>query len=370
LTFVIGIVALGFLVFFHESGHFAAARIFGVKVEAFSVGMGPVLLHKKIGGTDYRISLVPLGGYCSMKGEKDFQKAIEENSAEISGDADSFYGVHALKRLLIAFAGPFANFVFSVAAFTVVALTGYTYFSAGTKVSMADEIYPEISSSAHRSGMESGDEILSINGEETGDFSEIIEKISVRPGETVKICARRGDEILFFDVEVVLDREYGSGKIGVVSDSSSVVERVCPGKKFFPSLKEGFAQSFKIIALTGKSISILFRGVKITNAVSGPVRITGMLGATVKDGFSLGIKTGIASTLQFMALISISLFLTNLLPVPILDGGLILFALVEFFSRRKMNPKVLYYIQIAGVIVVSLIFVLAMTSDFLYFLHK
>ena len=126
-----GIIGLGFLVFFHETGHFIAARIFGVKVNAFSIGMGPVLLHKTIKGTDYRISLIPLGGYCSMNGEKDFQKAIEENLETIPAEKDSFYGIHPLKRLLIAFAGPFANYLFSFLAFTVIALIGYTYYSAG-----------------------------------------------------------------------------------------------------------------------------------------------------------------------------------------------------------------------------------------------
>ena len=88
-----GIIGLGFLVFFHETGHFIAARIFGVKVNAFSIGMGPVLLHKTIKGTDYRISLIPLGGYCSMNGEKDFQKAIEENLETIPAEKDSFHGI-------------------------------------------------------------------------------------------------------------------------------------------------------------------------------------------------------------------------------------------------------------------------------------
>ena len=86
MTFVLGILGLGFLVFFHELGHFIAARIFGVKVEAFSIGMGPVLVHRTWKETDYRISLIPLGGYCAMKGEKDFQDAMEKNLKEIQGE--------------------------------------------------------------------------------------------------------------------------------------------------------------------------------------------------------------------------------------------------------------------------------------------
>ena len=90
MTIIYGLLGLSIIVFIHEAGHFAAARIFGVKVESFSIGMGPVLLHKLIGGTDYRLSLIPFGGYCGMKGEKDFQKAMEEGLDGIIAEKDSF----------------------------------------------------------------------------------------------------------------------------------------------------------------------------------------------------------------------------------------------------------------------------------------
>lgn len=370
MTFVLGILGLGFLVFFHELGHFVAARIFGVKVEAFSIGMGPVLLHSTWKETDYRISLIPLGGYCAMKGEKDFQEAMEKNLKEIQGEKDSFYGIHPLKRLAIAFAGPFANFLFGFFAFFTIAIIGYTYYSAGTKVSMADEIYPELSSPAHDAGMKSGDKILSLNGTAVNDFSEIAAFISTHPDENIKIEVEREGKIFFFDVKTELDKETGAGKLGIVSDPESIVEHEYPRHGFFGACKEGFTQSAKIIALTGKSIRILFKGVNLTNAVSGPVRITSILGTTVKHGFAAGFKEGVVSTLEFLALISISLFLTNLLPIPVLDGGLILFALIEFLARKKMNPKVLYYIQFVGIFFIALLFIFAMTGDIIYFLKK
>lgn len=370
MTIVIGIIGLGFLIFFHELGHYIAARIFHVKVEAFSIGMGPVLLHKTYKGTDYRISAIPLGGYCTMKGEKDAQTAIEDNLPQIDGERDSFYGTHPLKRLLIAFAGPFANYVLGFLCFFIIALMGYTYYSAGTKVSMADEVYPETTSPAHGAGLQSGDEIISINGTSMNDFSEIASFVSTHPDELLKVEVKRGSETLFFDVRTTMNTETGQGQIGVVSDPSSVTAREYPKHGFFGALKEGLCRSSEIIALTGKSVGVLFKGVKVTNAVSGPARITSMLGNTVKEGFSQGFKVGLISTLEFMALLSISLFLTNLLPIPILDGGLILFALLEVISRRKMNPKVLYYVQIAGVIVIAFIFIFAITSDIIYFVKS
>ena len=116
MKWLYGLLCLFFLVLFHEFGHFLAAKLFGVKVESFSVGFGPILLHRTINGTDYRLSLIPLGGYCGMKGEKEFQKAIEEKLPEIEAESDSLYGIHPFKRALIGFAGPFFNFILAVFA--------------------------------------------------------------------------------------------------------------------------------------------------------------------------------------------------------------------------------------------------------------
>ncbi|MBP5156618.1 MAG: site-2 protease family protein [Treponema sp.] len=370
MTVIIGIIGLGFLVFFHELGHFTAARLFGVKVLAFSIGMGPVLLHKEMGGTDYRLSLIPLGGYCSMKGEDDFKKAVEENRKEIKGDKDSFYGVHPFKRLLIAFAGPFFNLLFGFLAFYTVALIGYSYYSAGTQVSMADEIYEDMASPAHEAGMMTGDTIKAIDGKEMSDFSDLSSYISTHPDEDITITVDRAGTILDIPVHTLLDKDSGAGKLGIVSSADSVIERHYGPYGPLAAVKEAAKQCGMLVGLTFKSIGILFKGVDVTKAVSGPARITTMLGDTVKEGFSEGIKVGIISSLQFLALISISLFITNLLPVPILDGGLILFALIEMIARRKMNPKLLYYIQYVGIAFIVLLMVLALAGDVRYFIGK
>ena len=370
MTVIIGIIGLGFLVFFHELGHFLAARLFGVNVLAFSVGMGPVLLHKEIKGTDYRLSLIPLGGYCSMKGENDFKKAVEENRKEIVGEPDSFYGVHPLKRLLIAFAGPFFNLLFGFLAFFTIAVMGYSYYSAGTQVSMADEIYEDMASPAHEAGMQTGDTIKAIGGKEMTDFSDISSYVATHPDEDIRITVDRNGEILEITAHTLLDKETGAGKLGVVSSADSVIERHYGPYSPAGAAIEGAKQCGSLISLTFKSIGILFKGVDVTKAVSGPARITTMLGDTVKEGFSEGARIGIISTLQFLALISVSLFITNLLPVPILDGGLILFALIEIVARRKMHPKLLYYIQYVGIAFIALLMVLALAGDVRYFIGK
>ncbi|MCR5761878.1 MAG: site-2 protease family protein, partial [Treponema sp.] len=311
MSIILGILGLGFLIFFHELGHFLAARLFGVKVEAFSVGMGPVLLHHTINDTDYRLSLIPLGGYCSMKGEHDYQNAIEKKLTSIQGEKDSFYGVHPSKRLLIAFAGPFFNFIFGFIAFTIIALMGYTYYTAGTTVSMADEVYEGMISPAHEAGMKTGDDISFIDDIQMHDFSEIAEYIATHPDKDITITVKREDGFHKINLHTLLDTETGSGKIGIVSSPDSILEKHYGPFGFFESIREGFLECIKLGKLTFKGIGLLFKGVKITSAVSGPVRITTMLGDTVKQGFAENIHIGIISTLQLLAIISLSLFITN-----------------------------------------------------------
>ena len=134
MTIIYGLIGLGFIVFIHELGHFITAKICGVTVESFSIGMGPILLHKTIKGTDYRLSLIPLGGYCGMKGQKDFQVALDEKLESITGDKDSFYGIHPLKRVIIAFSGPFFNFIFAAIAFMIISMIGYSYYTSENKI--------------------------------------------------------------------------------------------------------------------------------------------------------------------------------------------------------------------------------------------
>jgi regulator of sigma E protease len=372
LTIVYGILGLGFLIFFHELGHFTAAHIFGVTVESFSIGMGPVILHHKWGNTDYRLSLIPLGGYCGMKGEKDYQKALETNSKTIISEPDSFYGVHPVKRMLIGFAGPFFNLLFAFTAFVIIAMMGYTYYSAGTKVSMTNDIeeYKDVPSPAYEAGLRSGDSIISINGNTMSDFSDIVTYVSTHPDENIIVIVDRNGKHLSYTVHTGLDKETGSGKLGIVSDPNSITQRTYPGRSLFPALAEGASQSGNMMYLTVKSIGVLFKGVNITKTVSGPARITSMLGDTIKEGFTTGVREGIISTLEFLALISISLFMMNLLPVPILDGGLILFSLIEWISHKKISPKVLYYIQFVGIIFIASLLVLALIGDIGYFIPK
>ena len=448
MSIILGIIALSITIFFHEFGHFIAAKLCKIEVEAFSVGMGPVLLHKKIRGTDFRLSLVPLGGYCALKGENAFQNAIDADLSEIPKEKGTFYE-NPLKRILIAFSGPFANVVFSVIAYFVIALIGYSYTTTGTKIILANEIYPEISSVAEQSGLHTGDEIIAINDKKVDSFQEMYTIIATNPKKKMNFTVLRDNQIYHFSMTPQLEKSTGAGKIGVLSWIDPVITEIEPGSEadiaglkvndliksvdnteikntadfikavenkqnvnlkierygklielnlpinynhdngslltglsfpyktvevkatsVFSALLSGFKQTGENIAITLKTLKLLFSGIDLTNAVSGPVRITVMLGDTAKTGFAEGFSTGTVSVLSFLAIISISLFIMNLLPLPILDGGLILFAFIELVRGKGLRPKTIYQFQKIGIVLIVLLFIFAFSGDLRYLLFN
>ena len=367
MRIVIGLICLCFLIFFHELGHFLVAKLFKIKVESFSIGMGPILFHKTIKGTDYRISLFPFGGYCGIKGEKDFQEALKNNYSKIEGEKDSMYGCHPFKRAAIGFAGPFFNFLFAFFAFTVILLTGYTTSSYSNKIIIASELDSSIQSQAKKAGLKTGDEIIKINNKKIEDFSDIIFEISKRPDEDIEISVLRDKEIIEFSVHSVLDKTSGTGKIGISADTTTLLKKEIKSKNFFLAIKDGFLESLNMTFLTLKGIFTLFKGVDLKNQVSGPARVADMIGEVVSESATQGKKAVFINLLNFMALISISLFLMNLLPIPVLDGALILFALIEGIFRIRLHPKFYYYIQFIGIFIIIIIFIIGVSGDFIYF---
>ena len=367
MRIVIGLICLCFLIFFHELGHFLVAKLFKIKVESFSIGMGPILFHKTIKGTDYRISLFPFGGYCGIKGEKDFQEALKNNYSKIEGEKDSMYGCHPFKRAAIGFAGPFFNFLFAFFAFTVILLAGYTTYSYSNKIIIASELDSSIQSQAGKAGLKTGDEIIKINNKKIEDFSDIIFEISKRPDEDIEISVLRDKEIIEFSVHSVLDKTSGTGKIGISADTTTLLKKEIKSNNFFLAIKDGFLESLNMTFLTLKGIFTLFKGVDLKNQVSGPARVADMIGEVVSESATQGKKAVFINLLNFMALISISLFLMNLLPIPVLDGALILFALIEGIFRIRLHPKFYYYIQFIGIFIIIIIFIIGVSGDFIYF---
>ena len=277
------------------------------------------------------------------------------------------YGCHPFKRAAIGFAGPFFNFLFAFFAFTVILLTGYTTYSYSNKIIIASELDSSIQSQAGKAGLKTGDEIIKINNKKIEDFSDIIFEISKRPDEDIEISVLRDKEIIEFSVHSVLDKTSGTGKIGISADTTTLLKKEIKSKNFFLAIKDGFLESLNMTFLTLKGIFTLFKGVDLKNQVSGPARVADMIGEVVSESATQGKKAVFINLLNFMALISISLFLMNLLPIPVLDGALILFALIEGIFRIRLHPKFYYYIQFIGIFIIIIIFIIGVSGDFIYF---
>lgn len=446
VKFLIGLPVLGIVVFIHELGHFIAAKLCGVSVESFSIGWGPVLLHKKFGTTDYRLSAIPIGGYCGMKGEHAFREAYEKKLSSVPKEEGSLFAAHPFKRMLIAFAGPFANLLLAAAALAMISGLGRTYYTTDNRVVPVYRLEPSDESPARTAGLQIGDRILQINGEKTANFADIQQIIALHPEESLTMMIERGGEQLSTTIRPSLNKKTGAGQLGIYryvpleiasvrKDSAADLAGIKAGDRltgidgtaldnqmaliyffrdytqktalfelirdnerielpvnlvrtengsvdlglnwayitvtekgtgFIASLRQGIVQTGELTAVTLKSLGLLFKGVSMTDAVAGPVRISSMIGSLAADGFSENTRAGFVNIAEIVAVICISLFLMNLLPIPILDGGLIFTAFIECIVRRQIPPRVLYYLQFVGFAFIAVLFFFALWADILY----
>lgn len=367
MKIIFGLLILNIIVFIHELGHFIFAKIFGVKVLSFSIGMGPILFHKTINNTDYRISLLPLGGYCGMEGEEDFKNAIENNLSSFPKNKNSLYGIHPIKRAVIAFAGPFFNLILAIFAYTIICMTPLDQVILSNKIIIPDS---SVESVARNAGLKTGDKIIQIDNKKIESFDQIYEYVSLRPKTKMLIYVERDSQTLTFEVTTSLDKTQGTGLLGVMGDINSKTIIKTKTYPFFIAIIKGTEKMFEMISKTFQRFKLLFTGVDLTNVVSGPARITSILGDTVTEGFNYGFTLGLCATLELVALISISLGIMNLLPIPILDGGIILFALIHLIFKKEISPKTQYNIQKIGLIILIILFIIGTTGDIRYFFSK
>ena len=446
LKFLIGLPVLGIVVFIHELGHFIAAKLCGVEVESFSIGWGPVLFRKKIGATEYRLSGIPIGGYCGMKGEQAFKEAYQQKLAAVPQEEGGLFSVHPFKRILIAFAGPFANLLLAAAALAVVSALGHTYYTTDNRIVPVYCFEQTDTSPARDAGLQVGDRILQISGEHTPTFSDIQRIVSLHPDEELTLLVERGSEQLSIPIRPLLNKKTGAGQIGIYryvpleiaavrkdsaadiggiqtgdhitgidgtpldnqmalmyflrdyTQKTALVQLIRNGEAIelpvhiirtenggvdlglswnyltvteegtgvVRSLQKGLSGTGELLGVTLKSLSLLFKGLSMTDAVAGPVRISSMIGSFATDGFSENVKAGIVNIAEIVAVICVSLFLMNLLPIPVLDGGLIFTACIECILRRQIPPRVLYYTQFIGIAFIATLFVFALWVDILY----
>ena len=340
------IIVLGVLIFFHEFGHFLIARLFGVGVEKFSLGFGPRLFGKKIGITDYRLSAIPLGGYVKMVGE--------EPDAEIdpADRALSFTHKHVAKRMLIVAAGPVFNILLAVLIFFGM------FWTSGTFIMKPSIGAVRAGSPAAAAGLMQGDLITVINGMAINSWDEMAEIINASEGQTLNLSIRRQESNLDFSItpeKVPTQNIFGETIQRYVIGIEASRESYSKEMNLIEAFSESLRQSYRVIELMVVIIAKLIKGDISTDTLGGPIMIAQMAGDSA--------KAGVGSLIFFIALISINLAVINLLPIPVLDGGHLMFFLIEAIKGNPVSMKVREVSQQVGLFLLILLMILVFYND-------
>lgn len=339
-------IVLGVLIFFHELGHFLVARLCGVGVEKFSLGFGPRIFGKKVGITDYRVSAIPLGGYVKMVGE---EPDTEIDPADIP---ISFTHKHVLKRILIVAAGPFFNLLLAVIIF-------FGIFQISGLLLLKPSIGKvEEGSPAYRAGLQKDDLVLGIEGADIKSWDEMASIITESNGRTLAITVRRGERVRAFDVTPepkVTPNIFGEDTERYVIGVTAAGEVFTRDLNLFQAFGESLKQTYKITELTLISIVKLIQGTLSTKTLGGPIMIAEMAGQQAKEGA--------ANLVFFIALLSINLAILNFLPIPVLDGGHLLFFFIEAVTGRPVNTRVREVAQQIGIFILILLMVYVFYND-------
>lgn len=340
------VIVLGILVFFHELGHFLVARFFGVGVEKFSLGFGLKLIGKKIGITEYRISAIPLGGYVKMVGE-DPDSEIDPEDIPIS-----FTHKHVLKRILIVAAGPLFNLLLAVIIFFGIFLFSGMYILKPS-VGKVTEGTP-----AQAAGLRQGDLITAIDRVPVESWDEMSELISSSKGRRLALSVDREESLVTITVRPELKKTknlFGEDTDRYIIGISAAGDVYSKALNPFQALAESVSQTYKISRLTIISIVKLIQGKISTKTLGGPIMIAEMAGQQA--------KAGAGNLVFFIALLSINLAILNFLPIPVLDGGHLVFFFLEAVIGRPVNTRMREIAQQVGIFVLILLMVYVFYND-------
>ena len=339
------IILLGILIFAHELGHFLVAKRMGVGVLKFSLGFGPRVIGRKIGETEYLLSLVPLGGYVKLLGES------EEEGLPPEEEKRSFLKQPAGKKIAIVAAGPLFNLLLAVLIFSVVHMVGVPVMTAEI-----GGILP--GSAAEEAGLRAGDRVTAVDGQPVRKWDELSRMISQSGGKSLRITSEREGRSVELTVtprrmpaKNLFGEELEGYKIGISPSPHTLVERSNP----LFALVLGVEQTWVVGKLTVISIVKMFQGVISPKTLGGPILIAQIAGAQVQEGF--------IPFILFMALLSVNLAILNLLPIPVLDGGHLLFFVIELVSGREVNLRWREMAQQVGFVVLILLMIFVFAMD-------
>jgi regulator of sigma E protease len=354
---------LTIVVFFHELGHFLVARWAGVKVLTFSLGFGPELAgFNDRHGTRWKISAIPLGGYVKFFGDDSeastpSSDALASMSAE--EQANSFHHKKVGPRAAIVAAGPIANFLLAIVIFTCL----FTFIGRPSTTARVDQV--EAGSAAATAGFQSGDVVTAIDDAKIGSFSDMQRIVGIRAGEELNFTVKRGDSTLQLhgtpqlrEVKDPFGNVHRLGVLGITRKTAAgdvTTERVDPATAAWLGVKE----TWFVVERTLSYIGGVFTGREAADQVGGPLRIAQISGQVATMG-------GLSALVQLAAVLSISIGLLNLFPVPLLDGGHLLFYAVEAARGRPLSDRAQEMGFRIGLGLVLMLMVFATYNDILH----
>ncbi len=337
LPIALSIAGIGLLITIHEFGHFFFCKLFNVHTPTFSIGFGPEIIRRKIGQTDFRLAAFPFGGYVEISGLAEVGQG-EQRHANEKGE-NSFESKWYWQKFLILIGGILFNMLFAYLIFCSVALFGPASKESGIKIAQVEK-----SSAAERYGLQAGDFILGINQirfdqdkpEDIFDYQKaLLNEIRANPAKEATFTIRRGGEIK--ELQLLLDTKTEGpvqvGKIGAYFDIK------IPKLSFFKSIKMGIRQTNELVKGLILGIKKMFSA-RSLDGTMGPVMI-------ISQGANIA-KAGLLPLFVFLALLSISLAIMNLLPIGALDGGQLLFLTIEAVIRRKIPEIIKLGINLAS----------------------
>ena len=346
MSIIFAVLLFSFLIFIHEFGHFAAAKLSGVQVNEFAIFMGPAIFKKQVGDTLYSIRCIPIGGYCAMEGE---------DSA--SDNPHSFGAAKWWKRLIILVAGAAMNFVVGVMIMLIV------FIPAKQFVVPVIESFEPYSTINGTHGLQVGDEILELDGEKIYVQSDFSMFLSMNPGNTHDLVVlRNGSKVILNDF--LMERHPVTDDQGneqmLFGMNFSLVEADLSGK-----IQYAWNTSLNTIRSVRLSLQMLLTGKAGLQDMSGPVGIVQIMSQTAEASESAG--DAVLNMLYFGGFIAINLAVMNLLPIPALDGGrvvsLLLTTAVEATTKKKIDPKYEGYIHAAGMVLLLGLMAVIMFKD-------
>ena len=346
------------VVFFHELGHFLIARWCGIRVLVFSLGFGPEIVgFNDRYGTRWKLSAIPLGGYVKFFGDADAASAPDREAVAAMTEEekkDSFIHQPVGPRAAVVAAGPIANFILAIAIFAGIFMT----VGKQTTTARVDAVLPN--SAAQAAGFKPGDLVLSIAGQKIGSFSDMQRIVSMSAGEKLEIKVERGGVPVTLEATPQLRKDSVGNELGVLGISRSMAAGDIKTQKMGPleAIGAGAKETWYVVSRTLTYIGGVFTGHQPANQLGGPIRIAQVSGQVATAGF--------VPLIHLTAVLSISIGLLNLFPIPLLDGGHLLFYGIEATRGRPLSERAQEFGFRIGLAIVVMLMIFATFNDIVH----